>query len=39
MFLNQFIFRGHSAQEPASIVCIDEQGDLFYSADPHRNRC
>ena len=26
-----------STQEPASVVCDDGQGDLFYSVDPHRN--
>ena len=36
--LSLFIFRGHSTREPASLVCNDEQGDLFYSAGPHRNR-
>ena len=39
MVWNIFIFRGHSTREPASVVCDDEQGDLIYSADPHRNRC
>ena len=40
MFWNLFIFRGHSTREPASIIVgNDEQGDLFYSAGPHRNRC
>ena len=29
MFWNLFIFCGHSAREPASIICNDEQGDLF----------
>ena len=39
MFWSLFIFNRHSTQEPASIVCNDEQGDLFYSAGPHRNWC
>ena len=39
MFWNLFIFRGHSTRKPASVVCNDEQGDLFYSAGQHRNRC
>ena len=30
---------GTLAQEPASFVCNREQGDLFYSAGPHRNQC
>ena len=28
MFRSLLIFRGHSAREPASTVCNDEQGDL-----------
>ena len=39
MFWNLFIFRGHSAREPASVVSNGEQGDLFYSAGLHRIRC
>ena len=39
MFWSLFIFRGHSTQKLASVVCNDEQGDLFYYADPHRNQC
>ena len=39
MFQNLFIFQRYSTWEPASIVCNDEQGDLFYSAGPHRNQC
>ena len=31
------MFRGHSARELAPIVSDDKQGDVFYSADPHRN--
>ena len=39
MFWSLFIFRGDSTRElPVSVVCNDEQGDLFYSAGPHRNR-
>ena len=34
MFLSLHILRGHSAREPASIVCNDQQGGLFYSAGP-----
>ena len=34
-----FYSRAHSTLESASIVCNDEQGDLFYSAGPHRNWC
>ena len=30
-----FTFCGYSTWEPASIVCNDEQGDLFYSAGPY----
>ena len=37
MFWSLFIFCEDSAWEPASIVCHDEQGDLSYSAGPHRN--
>ena len=37
MFWSLFIFRGHSTQEPAAVVCDDEQGDLDYSAGSHRN--
>ena len=29
---------GDSTPEPASIVCNNKQGDLFYFAGPHRNR-
>ena len=32
-----FIFRSHSTQAPASVVCDDEKGDQVYSAGPHRN--
>ena len=32
MFWRIFIFRGHLTCEPATVVCDDEQGDLFYSA-------
>ena len=39
MFWSLFTFHGHSAWEPASIIWNDEQGDLFYSAGPHRNWC
>ena len=38
MFYNLFIFCGYARREPASVVCNDEQGDLFYFAGPHRNR-
>ena len=38
MFWSLFIFQGHSAQESASNVCNDEQGDLFYFAGQHRNK-
>ena len=31
-----FIFHWHSLPEPASVVCDFEQGDIFYSAGPHR---
>ena len=37
MFWSLFTFRGHFTWEPASIVCNDEQGDLFHSAGLHRN--
>ena len=37
MFWSLFVFRVRSTREPASIVCNDEQGDLFYFAGPHRN--
>ena len=37
MFWRLLILRGHSAREPASIACDNEQGDLFYSAGQHRN--
>ena len=37
MFLSLYSFCGHSTWEPPSIVCDDEQGDLFYSGGPHRN--
>ena len=33
------MFRGNPTREPDSVVYNDEQGDVFYSADPHRNRC
>ena len=33
MFWGLFIFRGHSTLEPASIVCNDEQGGLYYSGE------
>ena len=36
MFWSTFIFRGHSAREPVSIVCDNEQVYLFYSADRHK---
>ena len=41
MFRSLFIglFRGHSTRQPASVVSNNEQGDLFYSEGPHRNRC
>ena len=39
MFCSLFTFRGHSTLEPASIVCNDEQGNLFYPTGPHRNVC
>ena len=39
MFWSLFIFRGHSTREPASLVRDNEQGDIFYSAGLHRNRC
>lgn len=36
MFLSLFIFRGHSALDPAaSIGCGDEQSDPFHSAGQH----
>ena len=38
-FQSLFTFRGHSTQEPASIVRNFYHRDLFYSASPHRNRC
>ena len=38
MFRRLFIIRGHSTREPASIVCNQEEGDLFYSTGLHRNR-
>ena len=37
MFWSLLIFRGHSTREPASVVCNVEQGDLFHSAEQHRN--
>ena len=39
MFWSLFIFCEHSPREPASVVCNDEQGDLFYPAATHRNLC
>ena len=30
MFWSLFIFRGNPTREPESIVCNDEQDDLFY---------
>ena len=36
MFWIPFVFRGHTTREPASVACIDEQGDLFFSVGPHR---
>ena len=39
MIWSLFIFRGHSAREPASIIWNDEQGDLVSPAGLHRNRC
>ena len=33
-FFSLFIFRGHSTLEPTTIICNDEQGDLFYSVGP-----
>ena len=39
MFWNLFKFRGYSERELASVIWNDEQGDLFYYADPHRNWC
>ena len=38
MFWSLFTFREPLTREPASIVCNNEQGDLFYSAGPHSNR-
>ena len=38
-FWSLLIFPRHSTQEYASIVCNDEQGDLFYSAGPQKNQC
>ena len=39
MFWSLAILHKHSTQEPASFVCNDEQGNLFYSsAGPHRNQ-
>ena len=29
-----YLFCGHSTLEPASTVCNDEQGELFYSVGP-----
>ena len=34
VFWGLLIFCGHSTQEPASTVCNDEQGELFYSVGP-----
>ena len=34
MFCSLSVFRGHSTQEPASVVWNEEQGDLVYSASP-----
>ena len=39
LFWSLFILCGHSTGEPASIVCNDEQGDLFYFVGPHWNQC
>ena len=39
MFWSLFSFHGHSTWEPASVVCNDDQGDLFYFAGQHRNQC
>ena len=39
MFWSLFTFRGNSTQEPASVVCNNEHGDLFCSGSPQRNRC
>ena len=39
MIWSLLIFRGHSTRQSASIVCNNEQSDLFYSASEHRNRC
>ena len=36
MFWSLFILRGHLTREPASIVCDNQQGDLFHFAVPHR---
>ena len=33
------LFLGNTTREPASVVCDDEQDDLFYSMGPHGNRC
>ena len=35
---NNTQFRGHATREPVSAVYNDEQGDLFYSAGPHRSQ-
>ena len=37
MFWSLFIFRKQSTREPALVVFDDDQGDLLYSAGPHRN--
>ena len=39
MFRSLFAFRGFPTQELASVICNNEQGDLFYSAGLHRNLC
>ena len=39
MIWSLFIFPSHPTQELASIVCNDDQGDLFHSVGPHRNQC
>ena len=33
-----YISRAHT-RERASVICDDEEGDLFHSAGPHKNLC
>ena len=44
MYINIYIYayiyvlkctHGHLTREPASVICDNEQGEIFYCADPH----